>query len=132
MVGHLVKADADERSSMRGLDSQRLALLIAVLGRKAGINLASQRIALSSYAYLERIAVQEYIGGGTEQDAAKLKEAEAKIKAEGAAMAREASAYSVSGPSSIRTQRPSPSTTPTRVSPPSSTSWISRMSCLPS
>ncbi|MFH8417596.1 sensor histidine kinase [Streptomyces collinus] len=55
-------------------------------------NLASQRIALSSYAYLERIAVQEYIGGGTEQDADKLKAAEAKIKAEGAAMAREAKA----------------------------------------
>ncbi|MEU1316412.1 sensor histidine kinase [Streptomyces tibetensis] len=55
-------------------------------------NLSSQRIALSSYAYLERIAVQEYIGGGTEQDAAKLKTAEAKIKADGAAMAREAKA----------------------------------------
>ncbi|GAA2767254.1 nitrate- and nitrite sensing domain-containing protein [Streptomyces paradoxus] len=60
-------------------------------GPDAG-NLASQRIALSSYAYLERIAVQEYIGGGTEQDAAKLKQAEAKIKADGAAMAREAKA----------------------------------------
>ncbi|MFE9032001.1 nitrate- and nitrite sensing domain-containing protein [Streptomyces iakyrus] len=55
-------------------------------------NLASQRIALSSYAYLERIAVQEYIGGGTEQDAAKLEAAEAKVKADGAAMAREAKA----------------------------------------
>ncbi|MEU7722308.1 sensor histidine kinase [Streptomyces tibetensis] len=55
-------------------------------------NLSSQRIALSSYAYLERIAVQEYIGGGTEQDAAKLKTAEAKIKADGAAMAQEAKA----------------------------------------
>ncbi|MGW3991765.1 nitrate- and nitrite sensing domain-containing protein [Streptomyces sp. NPDC004830] len=55
-------------------------------------NLASQRIALSSYAYLERIAIGEYIGGGTEQDAAKLKTAEADIKAEGAAMAREAKA----------------------------------------
>ncbi|MEV7082864.1 nitrate- and nitrite sensing domain-containing protein [Streptomyces sp. NPDC093516] len=55
-------------------------------------NLASQRVALSSYAYLERIAVQEYIGGGTEQDAAKLKEAEAKLRADGAAMAREAKA----------------------------------------
>ncbi|GAA2290094.1 nitrate- and nitrite sensing domain-containing protein [Streptomyces hawaiiensis] len=58
-------------------------------GPDAG-NLASQRIALSSYAYLERIAVQEYIGGGTQQDADKLKAAEAKIKADGAAMAREA------------------------------------------
>ncbi|MFC9682369.1 nitrate- and nitrite sensing domain-containing protein [Streptomyces sp. NPDC056948] len=55
-------------------------------------NLASQRIALSSYAYLERIAVEEYIGGGTEQDAAKLKTAEAKMKTDGAAMAREAKA----------------------------------------
>ncbi|MFJ7295250.1 sensor histidine kinase [Streptomyces collinus] len=55
-------------------------------------NLASQRIALSSYAYLERIAVQEYIGGGTEQDADKLKAAEAKVRADGAAMAREAKA----------------------------------------
>ncbi|MEV0240167.1 nitrate- and nitrite sensing domain-containing protein [Streptomyces sp. NPDC050674] len=60
-------------------------------GPDAG-NLASQRIALSSYAYLERIAVQEYIGGGTEQDAAKLDTAEAKIKADAAAMAREAKA----------------------------------------
>ncbi|MFF5370802.1 nitrate- and nitrite sensing domain-containing protein [Streptomyces sp. NPDC013187] len=60
-------------------------------GPDAG-NLASQRIALSSYAYLERIAVQEYIGGGTQQDADKLKAAEAKIKADGAAMAREAKA----------------------------------------
>ncbi|CAL9294845.1 sensor histidine kinase [Streptomyces sp. SudanB52_2052] len=55
-------------------------------------NLASQRIALSSYAYLERIAVEEYIGGGTEEDAAKLKAAEAKLKTDGAAMAREAKA----------------------------------------
>ncbi|MEU0588344.1 nitrate- and nitrite sensing domain-containing protein [Streptomyces sp. NPDC006132] len=55
-------------------------------------NLASQRIALSSYAYLERIAVEEYIGGGTEEDAAKLKAAEAKLKTDGAALAREAKA----------------------------------------
>ncbi|MEU5680324.1 hypothetical protein, partial [Streptomyces rochei] len=27
-------------------------------------HLASQRVALSSYAYLERIAIEEYIGGG--------------------------------------------------------------------
>ncbi|MEU2752303.1 nitrate- and nitrite sensing domain-containing protein [Streptomyces collinus] len=60
-------------------------------GPDAG-NLASQRIALSSYAYLERIAVQEYIGGGTQQDADKLEAAEAKLKADGAAMAREAKA----------------------------------------
>ncbi|MGW0494494.1 sensor histidine kinase [Streptomyces sp. NPDC003007] len=60
-------------------------------GPDAG-NLASQRIALSSYAYLERIAVQEYIGGGTEQDAAKLDAAETKIKADAAVMAREAKA----------------------------------------
>ncbi|MFD6192705.1 nitrate- and nitrite sensing domain-containing protein [Streptomyces sp. NPDC060275] len=53
-------------------------------------HLASQRVALSSYAYLERIAVEEYIGGGTEADAQKLEDAEAKLKADGAAMAKEA------------------------------------------
>ncbi|WP_328874050.1 nitrate- and nitrite sensing domain-containing protein [Streptomyces sp. NBC_00287] len=51
---------------------------------------ASQRVALTSYAYLEGIAVQEYIGGGTEADAQKLEDAETDIKAKGAAMAKEA------------------------------------------
>ncbi|MEU1048123.1 nitrate- and nitrite sensing domain-containing protein [Streptomyces sp. NPDC005897] len=53
-------------------------------------HLASQRVALSSYAYLERIAIEEYIGGGTEADAQKLEDAEAKLKDDGAAMAKEA------------------------------------------
>ncbi|MGW3635741.1 sensor histidine kinase [Streptomyces sp. NPDC005122] len=35
-------------------------------------DLGSQRTALSSFAYLEAIAVEEYLGGGTEADAAKL------------------------------------------------------------
>ncbi|WP_164555603.1 MULTISPECIES: nitrate- and nitrite sensing domain-containing protein [unclassified Streptomyces] len=52
--------------------------------------LASQRVALSSYAYLEGIAVEEYRGGGTEADAAKLEETSQQIQAEGAAMAKEA------------------------------------------
>ncbi|MEU9639080.1 nitrate- and nitrite sensing domain-containing protein [Streptomyces tendae] len=55
-------------------------------------HLASQRVALSSYAYLERIAIEEYIGGGTEADAQKLEDAEAKLKEDGAAMAKEARA----------------------------------------
>ena len=55
-------------------------------------HLASQRVALSSYAYLERIAVEEYIGGGTEADAQKLEDAESKVKKDGAAMAKEAKA----------------------------------------
>ncbi|MGW8634311.1 nitrate- and nitrite sensing domain-containing protein [Streptomyces sp. NPDC055793] len=55
-------------------------------------HLASQRVALSSYAYLERIAIEEYIGGGTEADAQKLEDAEAKLKTDGAAMAKEARA----------------------------------------
>ncbi|CAM5226867.1 Signal transduction histidine-protein kinase/phosphatase MprB OS=Streptomyces tendae OX=1932 GN=GUR47_36730 PE=4 SV=1 [Streptomyces tendae] len=55
-------------------------------------HLASQRVALSSYAYLERIAVEEYIGGGTEADAQKLEDSEAKLKEDGAAMAKEAKA----------------------------------------
>ena len=53
---------------------------------------ASQKVALSSYAYLEGIAVEEYIGGGTEADAQKLSDAETKIKTEGAAMAQQAKA----------------------------------------
>ncbi|MFF3895883.1 nitrate- and nitrite sensing domain-containing protein [Streptomyces sp. NPDC001812] len=52
--------------------------------------LASQRVALSSYAYLEGIAVQEYIGGGTAADAAKLDQLEQEIKADGAEQAKEA------------------------------------------
>jgi signal transduction histidine kinase len=55
-------------------------------------HLASQRVALSSYAYLERIAIEEYIGGGTEADAQKLEDTEAKVKEDGAAMAKEAKA----------------------------------------
>ncbi|WP_333758939.1 nitrate- and nitrite sensing domain-containing protein, partial [Streptomyces sp. ISBFB 2968] len=55
-------------------------------------HLASQRVALSSYAYLERIAIEEYIGGGTEADAQKLEDAQAKLKEDGAAMAKEAKA----------------------------------------
>ncbi|MEV0640306.1 nitrate- and nitrite sensing domain-containing protein [Streptomyces sp. NPDC050619] len=53
-------------------------------------DLAAQRVALTSYAYLEGIAVEEYIGGGTAADAKKLDDAEAKIKSDGAAMAKEA------------------------------------------
>ncbi|MEV6614435.1 nitrate- and nitrite sensing domain-containing protein [Streptomyces sp. NPDC051051] len=53
---------------------------------------ASQKVALSSYAYLERIALEEYTGGGTAADAQKLEEAKAKIKTDGAAMAKEAEA----------------------------------------
>ncbi|WP_329336958.1 nitrate- and nitrite sensing domain-containing protein [Streptomyces sp. NBC_01352] len=55
-------------------------------------DLATQRVALSSYAYLEGIAVNEYIGGGTEADEQKLRDAEKQIKADGAAMSKEAAA----------------------------------------
>ncbi|WP_205614109.1 sensor histidine kinase [Streptomyces dangxiongensis] len=55
-------------------------------------NLATQRVSLSSYTYLERIAREEYIGGGTEADAQRLTDAEAKIKSDGAALAEEAKA----------------------------------------
>ncbi|MEU1696160.1 sensor histidine kinase [Streptomyces hirsutus] len=54
--------------------------------------LASQRVALSSYAYLENIAVQEYLGGGTAADTAKLKQLEQEIKADGADLAKEKAA----------------------------------------
>ncbi|MFF8729667.1 nitrate- and nitrite sensing domain-containing protein [Streptomyces sp. NPDC015171] len=55
-------------------------------------NLATQRVSLSSYAYLERIAVEEYTGGGTEADAQKLDDAKAKIGADAAALAKKAAA----------------------------------------
>ncbi|GHH15853.1 ATPase [Streptomyces lanatus] len=55
-------------------------------GPKAA-DLARQRVALSSYAYLEGIAIQEYQSGGTEADIQKLDDATKEIKAEGAAMA---------------------------------------------
>ncbi|MFG2310983.1 nitrate- and nitrite sensing domain-containing protein [Streptomyces sp. NPDC048566] len=55
-------------------------------------SLASQRVALSSYAYLEGIAVEEYIGGGTQADADKLTTAQAKIKTELTEQAKQAAA----------------------------------------
>ncbi|MEU5095991.1 nitrate- and nitrite sensing domain-containing protein [Streptomyces sp. NPDC020996] len=55
-------------------------------------DLAKQRVALSSYAYLEGIAIEEYKGGGTAQDAQNLADAQARMKADGAAMAKQAAA----------------------------------------
>ncbi|MFF3377698.1 nitrate- and nitrite sensing domain-containing protein [Streptomyces sp. NPDC002680] len=50
----------------------------------------AQRIALSSYAYLERIAIAEYIAGGTAEDAKKLEDATAQVTATGKEMAEQA------------------------------------------
>ncbi|MFK4147129.1 nitrate- and nitrite sensing domain-containing protein [Streptomyces sp. NPDC004065] len=55
-------------------------------------NLASQRVALSSYAYLEGIASEEYIGGGTQGDADKLDAQKKDIQAQAAAMVQQAKA----------------------------------------
>ncbi|MGV9879146.1 nitrate- and nitrite sensing domain-containing protein [Streptomyces sp. NPDC003006] len=44
-------------------------------------SLTLQRTSLSSYAYLERIAIEEYTGGGTPEDVAKLEEAKKELKA---------------------------------------------------
>ncbi|MES5817273.1 nitrate- and nitrite sensing domain-containing protein [Streptomyces sp. RG80] len=51
---------------------------------------AAQRTALTSYAYLEGIAIEEYIGGGTEADAQKLTTLRKQATADGAAMAQQA------------------------------------------
>ncbi|MFC9128676.1 nitrate- and nitrite sensing domain-containing protein [Streptomyces sp. NPDC057099] len=81
-----------------------------------GGNLASQRIALSSYAYLERIAIQEYTSGGTQADTAKLTAAEKQIKADGAKMAAAAKAQD-----------------PDYVPPPSNpTTMVARIAAMPS
>ncbi|MGC9536444.1 sensor histidine kinase [Streptomyces sp. UG1] len=53
---------------------------------------AGQRVALTSYAYLEGIAVEEYIAGGTEADAQKLDDAKKAILAEGKTLAADAKA----------------------------------------
>ncbi|MFF7446969.1 MULTISPECIES: nitrate- and nitrite sensing domain-containing protein [unclassified Streptomyces] len=53
-------------------------------------DLAAQRTALTSYAYLEGIAIEEYIGGGTEADAQKLTTLQKQAAADGAAMAQQA------------------------------------------
>ncbi|MCM3264417.1 nitrate- and nitrite sensing domain-containing protein [Streptomyces thermoviolaceus] len=53
-------------------------------------NLASQRIALSAYAYLENVALAEYLGGGTQQDADKLEQQQKQIEAKAAETARQA------------------------------------------
>ncbi|MEV5008101.1 nitrate- and nitrite sensing domain-containing protein [Streptomyces sp. NPDC056159] len=55
-------------------------------------SLAGQRVALSSYAYLEGIAVEEYIGGGTQEDADKLDALKREIQANAATMAQQAKA----------------------------------------
>ncbi|MBV7697951.1 nitrate- and nitrite sensing domain-containing protein [Streptomyces sp. TRM70350] len=79
-------------------------------------DLARQRVALSSYAYLEGIAIQEYESGGTAQDIAKLRAAEKQIKADGAKMAAEAKAED-----------------PDYVPPPSNpTAMVTRLAALPS
>ncbi|MGW2210032.1 nitrate- and nitrite sensing domain-containing protein [Streptomyces sp. NPDC001781] len=55
-------------------------------------NLATQRVALSTYAYLEGIAIEEYLGGGTQADADRLEQEKRNIQNQGAAMAAEAKA----------------------------------------
>ncbi|MEU1020989.1 nitrate- and nitrite sensing domain-containing protein [Streptomyces sp. NPDC005904] len=44
-------------------------------------SLTLQRTSLSSYAYLERIAIEEYTGGGTPEDVAKLERAKKELTA---------------------------------------------------
>ncbi|MGH4034440.1 nitrate- and nitrite sensing domain-containing protein [Actinomycetota bacterium Odt1-20B] len=51
-----------------------------------------QRTSFASYAYLENIAIEEYTGGGTAEDVAKLDEAREKLKADGEAQAKKAAA----------------------------------------
>ncbi|MFG2502709.1 nitrate- and nitrite sensing domain-containing protein [Streptomyces sp. NPDC048441] len=55
-------------------------------------SLGKQRVALSSYAYLEGIAIEEYTGGGTPADVAKLEAAKKKLTADGEKQAKQAAA----------------------------------------
>ncbi|MFH8797417.1 nitrate- and nitrite sensing domain-containing protein [Streptomyces sp. NPDC017941] len=54
--------------------------------------LSKQRIAFSSYAYLENIAIEEYTGGGTPQDVKKLQDARKDLAARGRQQSAEAEA----------------------------------------
>ncbi len=78
-------------------------------------SLAQQRVALTSYAYLEPIAIQEYVGGGTEADAAKLAQAQKQLEADGKRQAQEAVAKN-----------------PNYVPPPSTTDMIRGMGTITS
>ncbi|WP_282797146.1 sensor histidine kinase [Streptomyces sp. CC224B] len=53
---------------------------------------AKQKMAFSSYAYLENIAIQEYTGGGTPSDVKKLEDAQKKLAADADRQAEEAAA----------------------------------------
>ncbi|MET7477337.1 nitrate- and nitrite sensing domain-containing protein [Streptomyces sp. NPDC005648] len=55
-------------------------------------SLATQRTAITSYAYLEGIAIQEYQAGGTDEDIAKLNTASAKVQSDAAALVKQAAA----------------------------------------
>ncbi|MCH5674346.1 sensor histidine kinase [Streptomyces gilvus] len=55
-------------------------------------SLATQRTALTSYAYLEGIAIQEYQAGGTDEDITKLNKSLAKVQTDAAAMVKQAAA----------------------------------------
>ncbi len=65
--------------------------LLVKPGPGAG-SLSSQRTALLSYAYLERIAMEEYIGGGTEADAQRLERETDEVEADAANLAKQAKA----------------------------------------
>ncbi|MFE0138391.1 nitrate- and nitrite sensing domain-containing protein [Streptomyces sp. NPDC059037] len=53
---------------------------------------ATQRTSLASYAYLEGIAIEEYKGGGTPEDLAKLEAAKKQLQADGEKQAKQAAA----------------------------------------
>ncbi|MFD4629779.1 nitrate- and nitrite sensing domain-containing protein [Streptomyces sp. NPDC058284] len=55
-------------------------------------SLTLQRTSLASYAYLERIAIEEYTGGGTPEDVAKLEDARKELTAAGEKQAKQAAA----------------------------------------
>ncbi|MBA2944738.1 sensor histidine kinase [Streptomyces himalayensis] len=55
-------------------------------------SLGQQRVALTSFAYLERVAIDEYKGGGTQADRAKLADLQKELEADGEKKAKAAAA----------------------------------------
>ncbi|MFI6526245.1 sensor histidine kinase [Streptomyces uncialis] len=84
----------------------------------APADLARQRLALSSYAYLEGIAMDEYAGGGTPEDMAELERVTAKIKSDHEAQVEKAAAEATASGTDYE-------------APPSTTEMVAAMAALP-
>ncbi|MEV3875400.1 nitrate- and nitrite sensing domain-containing protein [Streptomyces sp. NPDC049906] len=114
--GRTVYAISLGKASVSLQRSVGMHLLVAPGPSAAHLN--QQKLALSSYAYLERIAMDEYAGGGTPEDVAELKRVTDKVLADVEKMAAEA-------------KEAADARDRTYTAPPSATDMVARMAALP-